>query len=100
MWTIIKYKKNYLKILMTELKKRTQKDISFYNPKVSITKHLKNKIINKEETILGDYIFCYYKDFNIDKTFDNFKYIKGLKYFLKGHRESQAEINSFINLCK
>ena len=59
MWTIIKYKKNYLKILMTELKKRTQKDISFYNPKVSITKHFKNKIINKEETILGDYIFCY-----------------------------------------
>lgn len=100
MWTIIKYEKKIFETLKKELKKKIDSKVEFYRPKILLQKYIRNKLINKEFDILGDYIFCYHHNFEHSKNIAHCKYVKGIKYFLTGHQESQKEIKLFIENCK
>ena len=100
MWTVIKYEKKLFETFKKELKKKIDNKVQFYRPKILLQKYIRNKLINKELDILGDYIFCYHDNFEYSKNIDHYKYIKGIKYFLTGHQESQKEIKFFIENCK
>ena len=63
MWTVIKFKKKNLELLKKDLKKKVGQDCSFYLPKILVQKYVKNKLINKEKLMLGDYLFCFHKNF-------------------------------------
>ena len=54
----------------------------------------------KEKPVIEEYLFCYHPNFLIKNFLENFKYIKGLKYFLNGFQSSQSEIEEFILKCK
>ena len=97
---MIKIKANSYGIIKEELKKKFNKEIQFYNPKILVQINNKKKLINKSISLLGDYIFCFHEDFKNNKIIDHLKFTKGIKYFLNGHSESQDEIQLFINKCK
>ena len=100
MWLIIKSEKKNINFLKKGLGKRLGKDIKFYIPKILI-KTLKNKkVYNKEFNLLGEYIFCFHKNFENIDTLNSFNNIKGLKYILNGFVRSQKEISDFIKKCK
>jgi hypothetical protein len=48
MWTIIKFDKKKLGSLKEDLKKKLDKDLIFYTPKLLIQKYKNNKIIQKK----------------------------------------------------
>ena len=100
MWTIIKYEKKLYETLKNELKKKIDDKVQFYRPKILLQKYIRNKLINKELDILGDYIFCYHDNFEYSKNIAHYKHVKGIKYFLTGYQESQKEIKLFIENCK
>jgi hypothetical protein len=100
MWTIIKLDIKQIEIFKKDLQKRLGKDFIIYNPKLLLQKYKKNKLINKEFNLLGDYAFCFHKNFADEKTINNLKFTKGLKYFLGGFFKSQNEITNFIERCK
>lgn len=100
MWIIIKIDKKKLYFFKNELKKRIDKDTVFYSPKLQVSKFKKNRLCNKEINLLGEYIFCFNKNFSKKSIFNIFKYTKGLKDILKGHLYAQNEIKDFITKCK
>ena len=100
MWTIIKFDKKKLGSLKEDLKKKLDKDLIFYTPKLLIQKYKNNKIIQKEYDLLGDYIFCFHKSFKDTKKIQELKFSRGLKYFLGGFIQSQNEIRNFVEKCK
>lgn len=100
MWTILKYKKNNLKILQRNLAVKLGEGVKFYCPQYQIKKFQKKKLILKTYYFLEDYIFCFHNDFKKKNILNNLKYTKGLKYFLNGFYESQEDIVTFINNCK
>ena len=100
MWTIIKFNKKYFNHLKNDLKKNLGADVKIYNPKILVQKFKNNRPVNFEYSILGDYLFCFHKEFQNPQTLQILKFAKGLKYFLNGCTQSQAEINQFINHCK
>ena len=100
MWTIIKFDKKNLESLKKDLKEKLGKDFTIYSPKLSIKKYKNNKLINKEFYLLGNYLFCFHKNFEDKKTINKLKFLKGLKYFLSGFIQSQEEIKKFIKKCK
>ena len=100
MWTIIKFDKKNLESLKKDLKEKLGKDFTIYSPKLSIKKYKNNKLINKEFNLLGNYLFCFHKNFEDQKTINKLKFVKGLKYFLSGFIQSQEEIKKFIQKCK
>ena len=67
MWAILKFKKNNLELLKTNLKKKIGNDIKFYLPKVSIQKFKNKKLINKIYYPLGDHIFLFHKNIFFEK---------------------------------
>ena len=56
-------------------------DFKIYYPKIRIEKYKKNKIIKKEFSLLGDYIFCFQKNFNKQNILQQIKFFRGVKYF-------------------
>ena len=88
MWTIIKLDKKKINFLKEDLKKKMGRSSIFYRPKIRIQKFKKNKLINKEFDILGNYIFCFNENFEKDETLNNLKFCRGLKYFLNGFKQS------------
>ena len=62
--------------------------------------NLKNKKINCEFNLLGDYVFCYHKKLSNPFTINIIKFSRGLKYILEGFISSQNEIVEFIENCK
>lgn len=100
MWIILKINKKYLNLLKLDLTNKLDKEFKIYNPKVLIKKFQKNKILKKEVTLLGDYMFCFHKKFSNDNYVKVIKNCKGLKYILNGHIELQREIVKFIDKCK
>ena len=58
------------------------------------------KVLRKEFSILGDYLFCFHNDFKDSNTLKSLSNLRGLKYFLAGFKETQNDINSFILKCK
>ena len=53
----------------------------------------------KFKNLLGNYIFCFNKNFNLQKIKD-LKYLRGLNYFLENSIVNQDEIQKFIKFCK
>lgn len=100
MWVIFKFDKKNLNLLKQDLGNKLGKDIKFYIPRILIKKFYKNKLLNKEFYLLGDYMFCYHRNLS-DTTFSKIiKNCKGMKYILRGCLEFQNEIVKFINKCK
>jgi len=100
MWTIIKFNKKNLEFLKKDFKEKLGEGFVTYSPKISIQKYKKNKLINKEFHLLGDYLFCFHKNFSNPQTINKLKFTRGLKYFLNGFIQSQEEIKKFIQKCK
>ena len=89
MWTIIKFDKKNLELLKLDFKKKLGSDPIIYSPKLFVQKYKKNKLIGKEFDLLGDYLFCFHKNFQNSSTINTLKYSRGLN-----------EIASFIRKCK
>jgi len=100
MWTVIKYKKKEINLLMDDLKKKLGDFPEIFVPKIKYKKKIKNRLHQIESDILDDYLLCYHKEFNNSKTITNLKGLKGLKYFLMQSKDNQKEIINFINYCK
>ncbi len=100
MWTVLKFDKKKFHFLKEDLTKKLGHDFILYNPKIKIQKFKKNKLVNIELDILGNYIFCFHKNFNKENIFNNLRFCRGLKYFLNGYYESQSDIQKFIENCK
>lgn len=100
MWAIVKLDVKNIEFFKKDLEKKLGNDFVMYNPKLLLQKYKKNKLINKEISLLGDYVFCFHKNFSDEKSINALKFTKGLKYFLNGFLKSQDEIKSFIEKCK
>ena len=100
MWTIIKINKKKFNLLKKDFENKTGEKFIFYKPKLIISKYLKNKLVNQEFDLLGDYIFCFNKMFEKKETIENLKFSVGLKYFLNGYSGFQEEIKTFVVRCK
>ena len=100
MWTIRKINKKKINLLKKNLSKKLGKNFKIYNPKIILERYSLNKLVKKETTVLGDYLFCYHEDFKKYETINKLKFCRGLKYFLNGFFEAQKEINDFIKKCK
>ena len=100
MWVVAKIKKKEIKTFKEDLIKETGKDIQFYCPKIEYQQYLKRKIKKLEKLALGNYIFCYHKNFNNSIFLNKLRFIKGLEYFLNGYYQNQNEMVEFINYCK
>ena len=56
MWTIIKFEKKRINFLRQDLTSKLGSNYKIYIPKIKIQKYIKNKLINKEVSVLGDFI--------------------------------------------
>ena len=100
MWTIVRYKKNELNILIKNLKDKLANKIIFYQPLVKVSLLKNNKLTNKSKPLLNDYIFCYSSSFNNSEGLRTIMNTKGLKSMLGDCSKSQTEIIKFIESCK
>lgn len=100
MWTIIKFKKESIGLLKKDLKNKIGSDFIIYRPKTIIQKYKKNKLINLEHEILGDYLFCFHKNFEKKNILNQMKFLRGVKYFLNGFVEYQKDIKHFVEKCR
>ena len=100
MWTIIKFDKKNLELFKQEMKSKIDKNFHIYKPILLIQKFKNNKLIDKQYSLLGDYIFCHHKIFSSNYGFERVKFFKGVKYFLSGSTINQKEIIEFIKKCK
>ena len=100
MWVILRYKKNNFQFLINDLRKKFKSDLEIYNPKFKTNLSIKNKFISSELTLLGDYFFCYHKEFNNSNIIYSLKFTKGLKDFIQGYKFSQKDIQDFIKRCR
>ena len=96
MWTIIKIDKKKIELLKKDFQEKLGGGFAIYSPKLSIKKYKKNKLINNEFHLLGNYLFCFHKNFKSIETVNKLKFTIGLKYFLGGFIQSQDEIKKFI----
>lgn len=100
MWSVIKIDRKQIVFFKNEIKKKLGEDCMFYTPKLHIEGIKNNKKINKQIHLLGDYIFCFSKNFKNEEILKHLKNIQGLKYFLNGFISAQDEILQFIKKCK
>ena len=59
-----------------------------------------DKLVEKEHDLVGDYIFCFHKNFDQIQTLRRIQFSRGLKYFLENSIYNQNQIQSFIDNCK
>ena len=97
MWVVAKIKTNHEKIFFNELKILTNNNFKFYYPKIKILEHSRKF---KFKNILGNYVFCYSKNFKIKNFQLNSKFLKGLQHFIFGSEKDSFEIENFVNFCK
>lgn len=100
MWTVLKFDKNNLRLLVKEFNRKLGNDFKVYVPKIKIQKFKNNKLIDKEFYLLGDYMFFFHKNLKEEKVKNLLKFTRGLKYILDGFCNSQREIENFIRKCK
>ena len=100
MWTVIKFDKKNLNLFKEDLQKKLGKDFKIYIPKIRLQRFQNNKLVYKDFDLLGDYLFCYHKDFINPSTLNKLQFCRGLKYFLSGFIKSQQEIETFVEKCK
>ena len=100
MWKIIKFEKKKISSLLSELQNKFGKESKIYRPKIFQEKFEKNRLIKREYDLLGNYLFCYDKNFSDENSLKRLNYIRGVKYYLNGFKSSQNEISKFIEYCK
>ena len=100
MWVVVKFDKKNFHLLKGDFKKKIGTSYIIYRPKILIQKYKNNKLINKEIDILGDYLFCFHKNFNKKSIVTQAQFSRGLKYFLEGFSGFQIDIKNFIERCK
>ena len=100
MWTVIKVDKKRIGHFKEDLKKKLGYEFQIYFPKILIQTYKNKKLVKKNFSLLGDYIFCFHEKFKNRETLESLKFLKGLKYFVNGLIEDQKEISDFINKCK
>ena len=100
MWTVIKYDRKKFALLQGDLKKKFGNDYKIYCPKILVHKFKNNKLVKKELHLLGDYLFCFNKNFLNQNHLNEIKYLKGVKCLLNGFIKSQNEITNFVKKCK
>ena len=100
MWTILKFHKKKIGFLKKDFQEKLGNDHIIYTPKILVKKYRKNIVINKEISLLGDYLFCFHKNFRNPNIINQLKFTRGLKYFLTDFLISQNEIQNFVNKCK
>ncbi|MDC0052034.1 hypothetical protein OAJ47_00150 [bacterium] len=100
MWTVAKIKKKNINLFKKDLVDKLGNNIKFYYPKVAYEKHFGLKVKKFEKFILENYIFCYHEKFKETSFLDEFRFLKGLEYFLSGHSQNQNQILKFIKYCK
>ena len=100
MWLVAKIKLQELNIFKSDLSKKLGGNIKLYFPKIMYHKYIKNKLKKYDKLILENYIFCYHEKFKESKSINEFRFIKGLEYFLEGHYQNQNQILKFIEYCK
>ena len=100
MWVVIKFDKKKLGLLKNELQERLQKNCILYTPKYLSQNYSNNKLIKKENNLLGDYLFCFNKNFANVNFLRQLNYIRGVKSILDGYESAQKDIKNFINYCK
>ena len=100
MWTVIKFDKKNFNYFKKEINSKFGSNFQIYCPKIVVENFKNNKLIKKEINLLGDYVFCFYKEFSKKDIFNQIKYLKGVKYLLDGYLKSQDEIENFVKRCK
>ena len=100
MWAVIKFDKKNFHLLKEDFLKKIGKEFIIYKPKILVQKYKNNKLINKEVDLLGDYLFCFHKNFCKKSTINQLKFSRGLKYFLDGFIELQSDVQNFVEKCK
>lgn len=100
MWAIIKINKKKFNLLKKDFENKTGEKFIYYKPKLIVSKYFRNKLVDQDFDILGDYIFCFNESLAKKETIENLKFSVGLKYFLNGHLSFQKEIQTFISRCK
>ena len=79
MWIVVKYDKKKIGSLINELKVKFNNNLKIYNPKFKAKFRFKNKTVENELSLLGDYLFCYHKNFNNPYFVNILKFTKGVK---------------------
>ena len=100
MWTVIKFDKKRISLLKKDLREKIDSKFKIYIPRVGVLNRERDKIVKKEENLLGDYLFCFSEKFKNKHIVNKLNYINGTKYFLAGFEECQDSISRFINNCK
>ena len=100
MWAILKFDRKNFFNLKNKLKEKLGENILLYRPRLLIQTYKKNTLVDKQVDIMGDYLFIYHEKLRNDKTINELKFTRGLKYFLKGFALSQKDIKNFIDKCK
>ena len=100
MWTILKFNQKNINLLKKDFQSKFGNSLKFYSPKIRIQKKNSNKIKNYEINLLGNYLFCYNKQFSDERLVESLSNVRGLQYFIKGYKFSQIEISNFIEKCK
>ena len=100
MWVVLKFDRKRLNFLKEDFNRKLGKDCVFYDPKMLIQKFKGNKLSKIEFNVLGNYLFCFHKNFSVSNLYNELNFCRGLKYFLDGCFQCQREINDFIIKCK
>ena len=101
MWLVIKLKKNCISdILKGSLRKLLVTDPELYSPKISRQIIKGNKFYEKDQCILGNYIFIFHEKFKNNSFINKLNFIRGVDFVLKGFQYFQKEIDFFVNKCK
>lgn len=100
MWIVAKIKTQEINIFKEKLVEKFGKEVKFYSPKITYSKHFNNRIKKFDKLILENYIFCHHRKFDELNTIREIQFIDGLQYVLGGYIQSQREIKKFIEHCK
>ena len=100
MWVVIKYKSNEINLVRNKLTTYFGKDLKIYLPQISYKKFFNQNFKYIQRNILGDYLFCYNKNFSTAKHFMLLKNLKGVKNILNFSKLDQPEIQNFIDNCE
>ena len=100
MWVVIKFKKEKIQSLKSEITKKYGNKLDFYIPKIEIEKIINNKSKKKLKYITDDYLFCKISSLYLKEVLLKIKHTKGVKYILNNFQCSQTEIDKFVKKCK
>ena len=100
MWAIIKFDKKNFHFFKKDLRNKLGHGHILYSPKILVNKYKNNKLIKKEFSVLGDYVFLYDEKLKDKEILAKLQFAKGLKHILSGFLFYQKEIVKFINRCK